>query len=69
MAFKNEISVVVIVASTIQDEWYTSKTCSMCGCKNENLGGSKIFNCNKCKITMDRDYNGARNIMLKSLSS
>jgi len=53
----------------IQDEWYTSKTCSMCGCKNENLGGSKIFNCNKCKITMDRDYNGARNIMLKSLSS
>jgi putative transposase len=41
----------------------------MCGCKNENLGGSKIFNCNKCKITMDRDYNGARNIMLKSLSS
>ena len=28
----------------IQDEWYTSKTCSMCGCKNENLGGSKIFN-------------------------
>ena len=53
----------------IQDEWYTSKTCSMCGCKNENLGGSKIFNCNKCKITIDRDYNGARNIMLKSISS
>jgi putative transposase len=53
----------------IQDEWYTSKTCSVCGCKNENLGGSKIFNCNKCKINMDRDYNGARNIMLKSISS
>jgi putative transposase len=41
----------------------------VCGCKNENLGGSKIFNCNKCKINMDRDYNGARNIMLKSISS
>jgi len=51
----------------IQDEWYTSKTCSMCGCKNENLGGSKIFNCNKCKITMDRDYNGARKDVAKIL--
>ena len=53
----------------IQDEWYTSKTCSICGWKNEHLGGSKIFNCNQCKINMNRDYNGARNIMLKSLSS
>jgi len=53
----------------IQDEWYTSKTCSKCGWKDENLGGNKIFNCKNCNIQLDRDYNGARNIMLKSLSS
>jgi len=53
----------------VQDEWYTSKTCSQCGWKDENLGGSKIFDCKNCNIQLDRDYNGARNIMLKSLSS
>ena len=53
----------------IQDEWYTSKTCSNCGWKDENLGGNKIFNCKNCNIQLDRDYNAARNIMLKSLLS
>jgi transposase len=37
----------------------------MCGSKNENLGGNKIFNCNKYKINMNRDYNGALNIILQ----
>ena len=39
------------------------------GYKDENLGGNKIFNCKNSNIQLDRDYNGARNIMLKSLSS
>ena len=53
----------------LEEEWYTSKTCTKCCCKNENLGGSKIFNCSNCGIKIDRDYNGCRNIFLKSISS
>lgn len=48
------------------DEAYTSKTCTICGKINKELGTSKIFNCKKCKKILDRDVNGARNIMLKS---
>ncbi len=52
----------------IVDEAYTSKTCSMCGTQNHSLGGKKTFVCpnTKCKMIMDRDFNGARNIFLKN---
>jgi putative transposase len=50
-------------------EEYTSKTCGNCGIIKENLGGNKIFNCDYCKIKIDRDFNGARNILLKYLSA
>jgi len=46
-------------------EEYTSKTCGCCGNINYNLGASKIYNCDKCKTVIDRDVNGARNILLK----
>jgi len=49
------------------DEAYTSKTCSNCCLYNSNLGSSKTFNCNICGKRIDRDVNGARNIMLNSL--
>ena len=48
-------------------EEYTSKTCGFCGWIHEKLGGNKVFSCQKCGITIDRDFNGARNIMLKNL--
>ena len=53
------------------DEHYTSMTCSCCGNINYNLGGNKTYNCinNKCNISMDRDYNSCRNIMIKSIKS
>jgi len=51
----------------IQEESYTSKTCTRCGWKNGNLGGSKIFKCKMCNLKTDRDYNGSRNIMIKSM--
>ena len=47
-------------------EHYTSKTCGSCGYLN-NVGSSKIYNCKICNLTIDRDINGARNILLKNL--
>lgn len=52
----------------ICNESYTSKTCTGCGELNESLGKSKTFNCPSCKLCIDRDINGARNIMLRALS-
>ena len=52
----------------IVEEEYTSKTCSRCGfCKN-NLGSAKIYNCDNCHLEVDRDINGARNILIKELT-
>lgn len=52
----------------ICDESYTSKTCGKCGCLNETLGSSKIFACPQCSFTMDRDWNAARNILIRSMT-
>ena len=48
-------------------EHYTSKTCGQCGKLHETLRGNKEFKCKKCNFCLDRDYNGARNIMLRAL--
>ncbi|RHZ72521.1 hypothetical protein Glove_242g146 [Diversispora epigaea] len=49
-------------------EEYTSKTCGSCGYIHKKLGGSKEFCCPQCKTKIDRDINGARNILLKYLT-
>jgi IS605 OrfB family transposase len=49
------------------NERYTSKTCGRCGYVKRDLGGSEWYKCNKCKVEMCRDVNGARNILLRSL--
>jgi putative transposase len=48
-------------------EEYTSKTCSKCGHVHHKLGGNKKFNCPNCGQKIDRDWNGAINILNKSL--
>jgi putative transposase len=50
-------------------EEYTSKTCSKCGQVHSKLGGNKTFKCPnpECNHIMDRDKNGAFNILLKAL--
>ncbi|WP_293342771.1 transposase [Microcoleus sp. CAWBG58] len=48
-------------------EEYTSKTCSNCGHIHTKLGGNKVFKCPECGHTLDRDFNGAFNILLKAL--
>lgn len=49
-------------------EEYTSKTCGACGAINSNLGSKKEFKCPACEVEMDRDNNGARNILIKFLT-
>ena len=48
-------------------EPYTSVTCTCCGKINKHLGKSKVFNCPSCHLIIDRDINGARNILLKNV--
>ena len=45
------------------DEYRTSKTCSRCGEVKDDLGSDKVFICDHCGHTIDRDNNGAINIM------
>lgn len=49
----------------VVDEAYTSKTCGNCFEINHDLGSSKVFNCKHCGFNWGRDFNGARNIMLR----
>ncbi|CAG8707299.1 12432_t:CDS:1, partial [Cetraspora pellucida] len=50
----------------IQDESYTSKTCSNCG-NIQNIGGKKVYKCKNCSLVIDRDVNEARGIFLRAL--
>jgi len=49
-------------------EEFTSKTCGKCGALHQKLGSSKIYACANCKTVIDRDSNGARNVLLKYLT-
>jgi IS605 OrfB family transposase len=51
----------------IMDESYTSKTCSKCGNIKQDLGSDEVYECKKCKMTIDRDINAARNILIKGI--
>jgi putative transposase len=48
-------------------EEYTSQTCSECGYLHRKIGGSKKFKCPRCNQEFDRDFNAARNILLKNM--
>ena len=50
-------------------EEYTSKTCGACGHLHDKLGGNKRFRCPKCNALFDRDWNAARNILIKFLAA
>lgn len=65
LIYKSHINKCII---KIVDESYTSKTCTNCGWINNNLGSQDIFKCKDCKIEIDRDTTGSRNILLKELT-
>ena len=48
------------------NEAYTSKTCGKCGQLN-NIGSKPMLKC-RCGLNIDRDLNGARNILLRFLT-
>lgn len=50
-------------------EHYTSKACGSCGKIHWKLGGSKHFHCPHCGFSIDRDFNGARNIFLMNIEN
>jgi transposase len=50
----------------IVNESYTTKTCTRCGVIND-VGSNSIYHCLECGLYIERDINGARNILLKNL--
>ncbi len=50
------------------EEYYTTQTCTRCG-STYYPGGDKIYDCKYCGLTIDRDYNSARNILIKNITS
>ncbi len=51
------------------DRWFaSSKICSCCGWKNENLTlADRVFNCPICGLNKDRDLNASENILKEAL--
>jgi len=47
------------------DEAWSSKTCTKCTGINYSLGSNETFNCGQCGLSIGRDINAARNILLK----
>ncbi len=52
----------------IREEFYTSKTCTCCGNIDHALRNKDIYKCKKCPLKIDRDFNGARNILLRNIN-
>ena len=63
---KAKAAVTGTIVKEVTEE-YTSQTCTRCGNIKSDLGKRKIYECSGCGLRVDRDENGARNILLKSL--
>lgn len=69
-AFRQRLmSKAIELGTTVRfvNESYTTKTCTRCGWQHPNMGAKKVFKCGGCHLKIDRDLNGARNIMLRAL--
>jgi IS605 OrfB family transposase len=50
----------------VVDESYTSQCCGKCGEISKIFSTNRVKKCDKCKVEIDRDINGARNILIKN---
>jgi len=66
--YKFKMRIKSLLKTKIVDcqEDYTSKTCTNCGWLNDKLRNKDIFDCLSCHLKIDRDMNGARNILIKN---
>lgn len=64
LIYKCKVNKITLI---ITNEAYTSRTCTCCGHLNDK-NQSKILTCSNCKITLDRDIIGSRNILIKTMS-
>jgi putative transposase len=53
----------------IVDEAYTTMTCGACGHLNRAVGTDKVFRCPTCGACMPRDWNAARNVFVRFVST
>ncbi|MGJ8454446.1 RNA-guided endonuclease InsQ/TnpB family protein [Pseudothermotoga sp. U03pept] len=62
---KRRLSYSLRISTVLLDKYQpTSKTCSVCGHKNEDLTlYDRTFNCPKCESEIDRDLNSAMNML------
>jgi len=51
----------------LSDEAYTSKTCSKCASLNDKFK-NRTLKCSTCNFRIDRDCNGALNILFKNVN-
>ena len=51
----------------VVSEEYTSKTCTNCGCISDSYNKERVKSCKNCNYKIDRDTNGARNILIKNI--
>lgn len=47
-------------------EYYTTKTCGHCR-HRQYVGRAEIYRCLQCNLVVDRDYNAAKNILVRAL--
>lgn len=47
---------------------YTTQTCGKCGKLDKKIESSKVYKCKHCKKEIDRDINGARNILIRAIT-
>jgi putative transposase len=67
VALINKAEEVGVTVVTDFSEAYTSRTCSSCGWEHPRLGGRREFICGGCGLIIDRDINGAKGVLLRSV--